>query len=276
MLATETDSLTAAVKKLFGLGAVGMKTNCLVGRQNSTPVALTEALGDLLEDCNLDANEIIVWERTSRELERAGYKLNAASTGRRCLGTDSHPHRYGSEFFSYGQVNSLVSALLVEEITSHINVPVLKDHSIAGLSGGLKNMYGAVHNPNKYHDNHCNPYAAHVSALPPIRDKHRLTVIDASRIQYDKGPGFMSNTMAPYGAIIVSTDPVAADSVGLYILEKLRRSHGLPTLEQAGRPAGYLEEAARIGLGQNRLDQITVVREQLLDTGRFSPREDTE
>ena len=41
---------------------------------------------------------------------------------------------------------------------------VVKDHDLAGVSAGLKNWYGVIHNPNKYHDSCCDPYVADVVA----------------------------------------------------------------------------------------------------------------
>lgn len=37
------------------------------------------------------------------------------------------------------------------------------------MSIALKNMYGAIHNPNKYHRNGCDPFAADLNILPDIR-----------------------------------------------------------------------------------------------------------
>ena len=60
-----------------------------------------------------------------------------------------------------------------------INLPVLKDHDGAGVTIALKNMYGAIHNPNKYHPNGCDPYVADLNMLPEIRS--RMKLIDLRR-----------------------------------------------------------------------------------------------
>jgi uncharacterized protein (DUF362 family) len=140
-------------------------------------------------------------------------------------------------------------------------MPVLKDHSLAGLSGGFKNMYGAVHNPNKYHDNNCDPYAAHVSNLAPIREKTRLIIIDAVNVQYNGGPGYDSRYLENYGGVIIAKDPVAADTIALEILEKLRAKNNLPDLATAGRPVKYIKTAEALGLGvadRNKIDLIVL------------------
>ena len=264
------DDTSAAVRSLIPSGAVAMKTNCVAGRFNSTAVALATALGDLLEDTGRRAHEIVVWDRTSRELREAGFDLNASSFGRQCLGTDAHPLQYGSTFYSNGDVSSLVSAILTDSVENSVNMPVLKDHSIVGLSCGLKNMYGAINNPNKYHGGNGDPYVAHVNLLEPIRATQRLTVIDAVRVQYHNGPGYSPGFMAYYGGLIIASDPVAADAIGLHIVDNLRKQNKLPSLAEAGRPAKYLQTAAALGLGVADISQIQFDVVTVDDKGKVS------
>ena len=246
------------IKGMFSGSRIGMKTNCLTGKLNSTPVALTEAISELLTDSGIDDNDIMIWERTNRELISAGFTLNASSFGIQVIGTDSNGVDYGRTFYSSGDVNSLISRTMTDMVDININLPVLKDHSLAGLSGGLKNMYGAIHNPNKYHDNNCDPFAAHISNLEPIKKKNRLTVMDAIKVQYNGGPGYDSRYHAPYGAVLFSEDPVAIDRVALEILEKIRKLNKMPPLEKAGRPVKYLKSAADLKLGVEDLDLIDI------------------
>ena len=250
-------SVYQAVKKIIPNGIIGMKTNCLTGRLFSTPPELIDALTDLLTTNNhIKENQLVIWERTNRELKEAGYELNASSFGRRCLGTDTNGLGYASDFESYGEVSTRLSRIMTDMVDVNINLPVLKDHSLAGLSGGLKNMFGAICNPNKFHDNHCSPYAAHVSALDTIKRKNRLTIIDAARVQYNGGPGFMGEYLVDFGGIIMSTDPVSVDRIGLEILERLRSKNNLPSLEQAGREVKYLQIGEDIGLGTADMNNI--------------------
>jgi len=250
------EDIGRAWNRFLPAGTVGIKVNCLAKKFNSTPVALAEALVRHLTDHGRDANDIIVWERTGRELAAAGYTLNASANGLRCLGTDANGVGYGQELHSSGEVNSLVSRVLTDMVDGNINLPVLKDHSLAGMSGGMKNMYGAIHNPNKYHDGNCSPFCAQVNALEPIRTRYRLTITDAVRIQYNGGPGYVAQYMAYFGGVILSDDPVAADAIALRILKRLRADNGLPTLEEVGRPVRYLQAAEDLGLGKADPDEI--------------------
>ncbi len=247
------------VKRLFPSGTVGMKASCLA-RQNSTSPALAEALAKILiEISGIKENNIIVWERTSRELKQAGFTLNAASIEGRCLGTDAADIGYSDEFFSSGKVSSMVSRILTDLVDHSINLALLKDHSLAGMSAGLKNMYGAIHNPNKFHANNCDPFAADVNNLEPIKGKHRLTVIEAVSVQYENGPGFDGRYADRYSGLILSDDPVAADRVALEILQHLRSKHGRPTLADVNRPVKYLASAEKVGLGTAEIGNIELV-----------------
>jgi uncharacterized protein (DUF362 family) len=266
----EAPDTNAFLRSLFGGGVVGMKTNCLA-RQIATTKALVSALGDALTaTAGVRDNDIIIWERTNAELMQAGYTLNASSSGRRCFGTDSNGVGYNERFFKAGKVQTLISNVVTSMIDHSINVPVLKDHSIAGMSGGLKNMFGAIRNPNKYHMNNCDPYVADVNSLKPIRKKHRLTLIDAFKVQYDKGPGFNPACNLAYGGIIVSCDPVAADAVAFELLERIRKAKGLAPLSDVGRPVKYLASAKKAGLGENELKNIDVQVIGLNADGRIS------
>ncbi|HPC10878.1 MAG TPA: DUF362 domain-containing protein [candidate division Zixibacteria bacterium] len=257
----------AALRSLLPGGTIGMKVNALVGPRNSTPPALTAAAGDLLEAAGWAAGDLIVWDRSNRELDRAGFTLNVGGNGRRCFGTDTAGFGYTAEIHTYGEVGSRVSRVLTEAVDSNINLPVLKNHSIVGLSGGLKNMYGAIHNPNKYHDHCGDPYCAHVSLLEPVRRKNRLTIADAVLVQYHGGPGFREEHVAPYGAVLLSDDPVAVDRVGLEIIEYLRARAGLGTLAEDKRAVTYLDTAA-CGLGAADLARIDVIVRAVDGAGR--------
>jgi uncharacterized protein (DUF362 family) len=245
------------LKALFPGGVVGMKTNCLAAF-NPTLLPLVDALSEILQkDAGIEENDLVVWERTNRELKQAGFTLNASSFGRRCLGTDANGVGYDDDkFYSSGKVDSLLTRILTRMVDHNINLGVLKHHSIAGMSAGMKNMYGAVNNPNKYHANNCSPHAADINNLDPIRNKQKLTIIDAIRVQYDKGPGFDSGSLDFYNGIVLSEDPVAADRVALEIIEHLRRKNGRKPLADTGRQVKYLKAGTEIGLGIGDLSQI--------------------
>jgi uncharacterized protein (DUF362 family) len=142
-----------------------------------------------------------------------------------------------------------------------INLPVLKDHDGAGVTIALKNMYGVIHNPNKYHPNGCNPYVADLNMLPEIRSKMRLTICDATTAMYEGGPGFKPEHSWNANTLLVSTDPVALDHMGWQMIERKRAEKGLKTLKAEEREPSYIATAADAEhrLGTNDAKKISLV-----------------
>lgn len=146
-----------------------------------------------------------------------------------------------------------------------INIPLLKDHDGAGVSIALKNMYGVIHNPNKYHPNGRNPYIADVNELPEIRAKLRLHICDATTACFEGGPGFKPQFTWQQNALIISEDPVALDHAGWQLIERKRAEKGLKTLFAEGREPRYIATAAdaQHRLGTNDLRRIALVTTRL-------------
>jgi uncharacterized protein (DUF362 family) len=246
---TGKSDAAAAWRSLFAPGEkVGIKLSCLPGRPLSSSRGLVAAIVDGLLAAGIDKGDIIVWERTSRELEGAGFTISRL--GLKIMGSDELPGGGYSENIEFSGSMGTFFSRIMEDIDALIDVPVLKDHDLAGLSGGMKNMYGAIYNPNKFHANRCDPFVAELCGHPLVRGKMRLVVCDASRVQIQNGPAFFPAYAREYGGMLVSRDPVALDRAGWKIVDSLRREAGLPTLAEAGREPAYIRTAARMGLGQ--------------------------
>jgi len=255
--AVGAETATAAAARLFSRDdVVGIKVNCLAGRSLSPRVELVEALVDLLAEAGIDRRRIIVFERSSRELERAGFKTRRQGPPYRCIGTDNDYERLPS---TSGAIGSCFARLVATECTALVSFGVVKDHDLAGVSAGMKNWYGVIHNPNKYHQNGCDPYIADVARHPFIRGKFRLTVLDGIVAQCHGGPAFRSGATFPLGLVAASTDQVAADLWAWREIEAERQRRGLPTLEEAGRPVRFLATAAQHGLGVDDPDMLRLV-----------------
>ncbi|HEQ60340.1 MAG TPA: DUF362 domain-containing protein [Firmicutes bacterium] len=242
---------------------IGLKVNTLAGRGMSTRPAVAFAIAASLTKAGIPAGNIIIWDRSSGEMRRAGYPLSTEAEKVRCFGSDSLPEAYEGKPEVLRSVGSCFATLVSRYCTALINVPVLKDHDLSGITLGMKNFYGVIHNPNKYHDNHCDPYIADLSSHPYIREKLRLVIADALLCQYNGGPSLKSQWTFPLGGILAGTDPVAVDRVGALIVEQEREKHEMPSLEAAGRPATHIATAARLGLGTDQPDEI----EWIVDSG---------
>jgi uncharacterized protein (DUF362 family) len=222
---------------------VGLKVNCLAGRGTaSTSVVLVEAVCERLRQAGIADKDIVIWDRLNADLESAGYRITSRPDRMRCLGNDTAG--YENELAIYGSVGSRLSQTLTRTCDAIINLPVLKDHGIVGVSMALKNLFGSIHNPNKYHTNAGDPYIADVNMLAPIRQKVRLTICDALTAQYEGGPSFMPQWSWPYNGLITSADPVALDYIGWQILERKRAEKGLKSLRDLEREPTYIARAA--------------------------------
>lgn len=239
-------------ERLFGPDdTVALKLNGLAAPHLSPRRELVDAIVAGLEAAGVAPERIILFERTTRELERCGYALQIGPGAVRAYGTDAlRGGGYSGDLAVFGEVGSFVSRVVTEYATALINVGVLKDHDLAGVSAGMKNLYGLIHNPNRYHDHTCDPYVAQVTALPAVRAKLRLTVIDAVLAQCHGGPAYRERWTWPCGRILVGCDPVAVDAVGSTWIAEERARRGLPSLAEAGREPVWLRTAAELGLGR--------------------------
>lgn len=253
---TNVSSVAQAWRSLFSPSEIiGIKVNAMGGPLISTCAVLAYTVATQLIEAGIPQQNIIIWDRLSSELERAGYTIRRTGTGIRCFGTDSD---YETRIEQSGTVGTCFSRIITS-CDALINIPVLKDHDLSGVSLGLKNFYGAIHNPNKYHDNGCDPFIADLNTHPYIRKKLRLTIIDGMHAQYNGGPAYRRQWQWPYAGIIVGRDPVAVDTVGTSVIEKKRKEEGLPSLTEAGRPAVHVHRAAERGLGCDDLKKINLI-----------------
>jgi uncharacterized protein (DUF362 family) len=137
------------------------------------------------------------------------------------------------------------------EATAVINVGLIKDHSICGYTGCLKNItHGSTINPHAFHEHHASPQIAELYAQEVVKSRVRLHIIDGFKLIYDEGPLDTNKARrVPNEAVYATTDPVAMDVVGWALVEKWRKDNRLPTLKEANREPTYIRVAGDLGLG---------------------------
>ena len=248
-----------AWKQLFSPDdTVGIKVNCLAGRELSTNPEIVQAIIEGLNSAGVKSESIIVWDRTDNDLRKAGYTISTSRQGWLCFGTNDG-YDYNLGIVNASSIGSLFSPILTKMCNAIISVPVLKDHDLAGLSGTMKNFYGAIHNPNKYHDNGCNPYVADIMAVPFVRNKLRLTIYDATNVQYHGGPSHKQKWCWHYNGLMASTDFVSADAVAYKIIDDKRIKENMKSLRGSGREPLYISSASEKKLGRSKLEDIEVI-----------------
>ncbi len=239
---------------------IGLKTNGLGGKGISSHAVLVMAIAERLQQAGVKPGNIIVWDRNARDLEACGLTISTDPGRVRCYGSDAAGFEEAAVACGSG-VGVYLSKILTRLCDMVIGVPILKDHSGAGVTFAMKNMYGVLSRPQDLHGGGCNPGVADLNAVPVIRDKVRFTVGDAMTSVYDGGPGFRPERLWQPNAIIVGEDRVAIDHTAWQMIERKRAEVGMPTLEAVGRPPRYIATAADANhkLGVNNPERINLV-----------------
>jgi uncharacterized protein (DUF362 family) len=227
---------------------VGIKIGCLGGPNLCTSRELVRAVIEHLKAIGIAENSIVIWDRRDDELRKCGYELNSGTSGVRCYGT--LPNRgYTDEVKKVAGKEIRLSAILEKEIRVLINMPVLKDHNVCGITAAMKNHFGSFNVPWELHGNNGDPYIAAINGLPVIREKTKVIICDAFCPVCQGGPSDHPRYRWNYGGLLVSTDPVALDLTGWQIIEERRRVMGLHSLAEDGREPKYIATAGKFQLG---------------------------
>jgi len=234
---------------------IGIKVNCLSGRSMSTHPQLVNAVIDRLIGIGVKEDNIIVFDRTDADLKRGGFDLNKGR-GVKVYGADSSG--FSSELLIHRSIGSF-TARIMDEVDKIINIPVLKDHGIVGVTLCLKNFFGAIHNPNKYHPNGGDPFVADLYSHPLFKDKVKLHIVDGIIGQYEGGPPSQPQWQWKHGGLLMGTDPVAVDSIGLSIIESKRKENNIPSLTEMSRFPEYLKTAEALALGVFEKNKIKII-----------------
>lgn len=196
-------------------------------------------------------------------LEAAGYErggitlIEAPDHIVRELGTRKPGASWGASIPVGGDEDELAGYLYDTEAL--INVPFLKTHQIAGMSGAMKNLsHALIRHPARYHKNGCSPYVGQVVGSQPVRTRLKLNICDALRTVVREGPAADAGNTCPHGGLLVGFDPVAVDAVGLDILRLQRRQLGLGATGEVI----YLRSADQLGVGRGQphgIERVPVV-----------------
>lgn len=123
-----------------------------------------------------------------------------------------------------------------------INVPIAKDHSLARLTLGMKNLMGVIRDRPAMHQNLGQRLADLTSRIRPA-----LTVVDAVRMLMWGGPsGGSLDAVQKMDTLIASPDIVAADS------------YAATLFDMNPSDLGYIQAGTSMGLGRSDLDRMMI------------------
>jgi hypothetical protein len=111
-----------------------------------------------------------------------------------------------------------------QKSTALINVRPMRTHAWSGVGSLIKNYIMFTDNPASYHPDSCADLAK-LYELPITKGKTRLNIlVMLTPLFHGVGPHhFNRKYVWPYNGLILSQDPVAADSAGLRIIQAKRK-----------------------------------------------------
>ncbi|MBX3190227.1 MAG: DUF362 domain-containing protein [Labilithrix sp.] len=258
-LTGKPDLVTAVQQFVHKDDIVVVKVNGIAKQNMGTNKELVLPFLEALIAAGCAPSNITVLEQYGDFL--SGTRINAQNVP---TGVKVATHNNGNATMDYrlipGTGTSTKFVKYLTEATAAINFSLIKDHSICGYTGTLKNMtHGCSINPHDFHIHHASPQIAQMYAQDVIKSRVRLCITDGYKVMADGGPLWKRPEMVkPHEAVYATTDPVAMDTIGWEIVEKLRAELKLKTLTEAGREPAYIKAAADLGLGIHERAKIQI------------------
>jgi uncharacterized protein (DUF362 family) len=267
---------------------VGIKVNCSGAPDINSNPELVGAIAEALVSIGVEPQNIYIYDRFENQMRMVDFASHApkgvqtvAAEGERgsILGYD--PYTYVEvNFFGEEDTRSNLFRPISEKFTKVINVPTMKEHRAAGVTGCLKNIaYGSYSNVARSHEREkSNTYSfiGTLVATEPLRSRTVLHVMDGLRSLWQGGPFLQSKEFLFFPKrIVVGTDPVALDHLLIEMIEEKRKEKGAPSIFDRSpehlkfepelnpqfnsfvREPGHIEYASRLGLGTYDRASIT-------------------
>jgi hypothetical protein len=155
---------------------------------------------------------------------------------------------------------SYYASLVTHVCTKIINVPVLTDNAYIGLNGCLGSLaLACVDNNRRFQGSptYGDPAICEILAQDFIRRKVVVHILDSLVAQYAGGPLFDPQFTQSIGALYVSRDPVAIDSL---VLPRLERWRKLAKIDPIGKTASHVHDATAYNLGTDDPSRIQRIR----------------
>lgn len=234
---------------------IAIKVNTIEESRYWTHVPLVMAVAEKLQEIGVPAEQIFIFDRATFEMEGAGYPINEDGPGVRCYGSGKKGYTENWTLKGYMEDGLRDSPIGLSNILldcdALINIPLLKSHHISGISFAMKNHFGTFDRPGYYFHQRIGGAIPELNVLSPIRERSRLIIGDTLEI--------VNNTRwitATTGdSILMSFDPVAHDTVGLNLHNKVSTGASRAT----SLSKSWLKYGAELGLGTNDLTSIELV-----------------
>lgn len=259
---TGAANLVEAMKRFIHKDdVVGIKVNGIAGQTGYTMAVNFELILPVVEAVlaiGVPADRITVYEQFPNFL--AGTRVNVRKwklpegVKTATHNNNDHPMR---DLRIYQGIKTRYCRQFVQS-TAIIDMTQIKDHSICGYTGAMKNItHGNINNPHEHHATQASPQIAMLYNHPIVTSRVRLHITDAFKITYDQGPLDKNpKTRVPHGGVYIATDPVAMDTIGWKVIDEERKNRGLKSLKEVGREPRYIKTAGDLGLGVHDISAI--------------------
>jgi uncharacterized protein (DUF362 family) len=208
----------------------------------SSPEIVREIIS-ALELVGVPRRKIVVFDRYSYEIDLGSYQA-LVPTEIRVLGIESGAFDVSgydlniycdANFFGEWETRSYMASVVSQQLTKIINVPTMKDHSAAGVTGCLKNLgYGCFNNVARSHQqpySFTEPLIGVMCSVEPLRSKAVLHIMDGMRQVWHGGPlTQLQDFICEAKTLYIGSDPVAVDAIELEAIEQKRREEGAPSV----------------------------------------------
>lgn len=260
---------------------VGLKVFSAPGPDTGTRREVVAAVVEGLLQAQVPATHIVVWDKSLQDLRAAGFEELVARYGIRLRGSSAAGYDekafYESQLLGqliYGEAEfgldnqevgrkSFVSKLITKELTKIVNLPPMRNHNRAGVSGNLYSLTtGSVDNTFRFETSQERLTTAvpEIYALPELFDRVVLNIVDALICQYEGEQRSLLHYSSCLNELRFSTDPVALDVLSLQELERLRQTAGVSVRNNF---AELYQNASMMQLGVSNPRNIQVERLEL-------------
>lgn len=214
-----------------------------------------ELVGAMVRRClSAGASEVLVFDHTCNDwvkcYQNSGIKAAVEAAGGKMVpGNDE----------SFYVETALPNGMKLKKARVHkalldcdvwFNMPVLKHHGGAKMSGAMKNYLGIVWDRQVFHSTDLQQCIADINTFSK---KPALHIVDAYRMMVQNGPqGKTVNDVVTVKSLLASADPVAADTAALRLFNQAKPL----TLESVS----HIGNGQNLKLGTTNLESLNIKR----------------
>ena len=243
------------IQALGGMGSFVSKGQKVLVKPNIGWDVVPEKAGNtnpalvkrIIEHCfRAGAKEVYVFDNTCDNwikcYKNSGIEQAVKAAGAKIVPGNSESYYQEVTILNAKNLNKTKVHELVLSSDVFINVPILKHHSSARMTGALKNMMGVVWDRGFWHSNNLNQCIADYALF---QKKPQLNVMDAYNVMMRNGPrGVSVADVSNMKSLMLSTDWVAIDAAGAKMMGK--------------EPSSIEHIALAAGMGLGKIDLSTM------------------